>query len=59
MQPRVVITGLGCISPLGNNVQTTWDNLIAGNSGVGPITHFDAAEYKTKIAAEVKNFDRR
>jgi 3-oxoacyl-[acyl-carrier-protein] synthase II len=54
---RVVITGLGCITPLGLDVQTTWSNIIAGKSGVGPITHFDASNFKTKIAAEVKGFD--
>ena len=54
---RVVITGLGCISPLGLDLSTTWSNLVAGKSGVGPITHFDASDFKTKIAAEVKNFD--
>lgn len=57
MHKRVVVTGLGCISPLGNNVQTTWKNILAGSSGVGPITHYDASEYKTKFAAEVKGFD--
>ncbi|MEJ2598914.1 MAG: beta-ketoacyl-ACP synthase II [Anaerolineales bacterium] len=57
MHKRVVVTGLGCISPLGNNVQTTWKNILAGNSGVGPITHYDASEYKTRFAAEVKGFD--
>ncbi len=54
---RVVITGLGCITPLGLDVQTTWSNILAGKSGVGPITHFDASNLKTKIAAEVKGFD--
>jgi beta-ketoacyl-acyl-carrier-protein synthase II len=54
---RVVITGLGCISPLGLDVSTTWGNIVAGKSGVGPITHFDASNFKTKIAAEVKGFD--
>jgi 3-oxoacyl-[acyl-carrier-protein] synthase II len=54
---RVVITGLGCITPLGLDVQTTWSNILAGKSGVGPITHFDASNFKTKIAAEVKGFD--
>lgn len=54
---RVVITGLGGITPLGLDVQTTWENLLAGKSGVGPITHFDASNFKTKIAAEVKGFD--
>lgn len=57
MRKRVVITGMGCISPLGNNVQTTWQNLLAGNSGVDMITHYDASEYKTRFAAEVKGFD--
>jgi len=54
---RVVITGLGVISPVGNDVATAWDNLVAGRSGVGPITRFDASGFTTKIAAEVKNFD--
>jgi 3-oxoacyl-[acyl-carrier-protein] synthase II len=54
---RVVITGLGAITPVGNDVKTMWSNLIAGKSGVGPITHFDASEYQTRIAAEVKDFD--
>jgi 3-oxoacyl-[acyl-carrier-protein] synthase II len=54
---RVVITGLGCISPLGLDVSTTWRNIVTGKSGVGPITHFDASDFKTKIAAEVKGFD--
>jgi len=54
---RVVITGLGCISPLGLDVPTTWANIVVGKSGVGPITHFDASDFKTKIAAEVKGFD--
>ncbi len=57
MYKRVVVTGLGCISPLGNDVQTTWENILAGKSGVGPITHYDASEYKTKFAAEVRGFD--
>jgi len=57
MRKRVVITGLGCISPVGNDVPTTWDNIIAGVSGVDTITHFDPSEYKCKIAAEVKGFD--
>jgi 3-oxoacyl-[acyl-carrier-protein] synthase II len=54
---RVVITGMGCISPLGNDVSTTWERLLAGESGVGPITQFDASEFKTRFAAEVKDFD--
>ena len=56
-QRRVVITGLGTYNPLGNDVQTTWDQLIAGQSGIDKITHFDASEYKTQIAGEVKGFD--
>lgn len=57
MKRRVVVTGLGAITPIGNDVSTFWSNLIAGKSGVGPITRFDAADYTTKIAAEVKDFD--
>lgn len=54
---RVVITGLGVVSPVGNDVSTAWDNLLAGRSGVGPITRFDASGFSTRIAAEVKDFD--
>jgi 3-oxoacyl-[acyl-carrier-protein] synthase II len=54
---RVVITGLGCISPLGNDVRSTWNAAINGESGVGLITHFDTTEFRTRIAAEVKDFD--
>lgn len=54
---RVVITGLGLISPVGNNVKTAWDNIKNGRSGIGPITFFDASMLDTKIAGEVKNFD--
>lgn len=57
MQNRVAVTGLGCVSPLGMDVQQTWSNLIQGVSGIGPITHFDASEFKVRIAAEVKGFD--
>ena len=57
MTIRIVITGMGCISPLGRNVQTTWETALAGRSGVGPITHFNAAEHETRIAAEVREFD--
>jgi len=57
MRKRVVVTGLGCISPVGNNVVDTWDALLAGKSGAGPITHFDASEHKTQFAAEVKGFE--
>lgn len=54
---RVVITGLGTVNPLGNDVETTWDRVLAGQSGVGPITQFDASDLKVQIAAEVKGFD--
>ena len=57
MRKRVVLTGLGCVSPVGNNVTETWSALIAGKSGAAPITHFDASRHKTKFAAEVKGFD--
>ena len=54
---RVVVTGLGLVSPVGNSVVEAWDNLLAGNSGVGPITRFDASAFSARIAGEVKNFD--
>lgn len=54
---RVVVTGLGAITPLGNSVETYWENLIKGVSGAGPITRFDATNFKTKFACEVKDFD--
>ncbi len=57
MRKRVVVTGLGCICPVGNDVQSMWENILAGISGVDTITHFDPSEYKSKIAAEVKGFD--
>ena len=57
MRRRVVITGLGCISPLGNDDATLWANIISGKSGVGMITHYDTSEFKVKIGAEVKDFD--
>ncbi len=56
-KPRVVVTGLGTINPCGLDVDTTWDNLIHGRTGIGPITHFDPAPLNVRIAAEVKNFD--
>ena len=53
---RVVVTGLGALTPLGNTVAETWDNLLKGVSGAGPITHFDVSNFKTKFACEIKNF---
>ncbi len=53
---RVVVTGLGALTPIGNSVQEFWNNLINGVSGAGPITRFDASKFKTQIACEVKNF---
>jgi 3-oxoacyl-[acyl-carrier-protein] synthase II len=57
MRKRVVITGMGCVSPLGNDVSTLWSNILAGKSGVGLITHYDTARFEVKIGAEVKDFD--
>ncbi len=57
MKRRVVVTGMGMVSPLGNDLPTTWANIIEGKSGVAPITKFDATDYRTTIAAEVKDFD--
>lgn len=57
MRKRVVITGLGCISPLGNDVSSLWKGITAGVSGVDYITRFDTSEHRTKIAAEVKDFN--
>lgn len=54
---RVVITGMGAVSPLGLDVESTWENIVKGKSGVGPVTHFDASEHKTRVAAEVKGFN--
>ncbi len=54
---RVVITGLGALTPIGNDVETSWKNAIDGVSGAGPITHFDASLFKTQFACEVKGFD--
>ena len=54
---RVVVTGLGSVSPIGNDVPTTWENALNGVSGAGPITHFDASKFKTQFACEVKGYD--
>ena len=56
-QRRVVVTGLGAVSPLGNDVPTTWENAVNGVSGAGPITRFDTYLFKTQFACEVKDFD--
>ena len=56
-EKRVVITGLGAVTPLGNDLATSWENLLAGKCGIQKITHFDAAGFECQIAAEVKNFD--
>jgi len=58
MKPRrVVITGLGALTPIGNTLRGYWDGLLSGSSGAAPITHFDAAKFKTQFACEVKGFD--
>lgn len=57
MKRRVVITGLGTYNPLGNDVESTWQRAAAGESGIGPITLFDASDFKTRFAGEVKGFD--
>src|SRR5690606_22679660 len=54
---RVVVTGLGALTPLGNDVSSYWNALINGVSGAAPITHFDASKFKTQFACEVKGFD--
>ena len=56
-QRRVVITGLGQVSPVGNDVQTAWNNLLSGKSGIGLITRFDASDINSQIAGEVCDFD--
>ena len=56
-QRRVVITGLGQVSPVGNDVQTAWNNLLSGKSGIGLITRFDASDINSQIAGEVRDFD--
>ena len=57
MKEEVAVTGLGIISPIGNSIEEFWKNCVNGVSGIGPITHFDASNVESKIAAEVKNFD--
>ncbi len=57
MRKRVVITGMGCISPVGNDVHSLWSNIVSGKSGVGQITHYDTSNFEVKIGAEVRDFD--
>ncbi|HLS84053.1 MAG TPA: beta-ketoacyl-ACP synthase II [Arenimonas sp.] len=56
---RVVVTGMGIVSPIGNTLAVAWDSIKAGRSGIGPITHFDPSAYATRIAGEVRDFDAR
>lgn len=57
MTRRVVVTGLGIISPVGNDIASAWESIVAGRSGIGPVTRFDASSFPTRIAGEVKGFD--
>jgi 3-oxoacyl-[acyl-carrier-protein] synthase II len=57
MRRRVVVTGLGCVTPVGNDVASSWQALLDGKSGGAPITHFDASQHKVRFACEVKGFD--
>src|SRR5712664_2945181 len=57
VERRVVVTGIGLVTPIGIGTETAWQACIAGKSGIGPITHFDAKEYPTRIAGEVTGFD--
>ena len=54
---RVVVTGLGMLSPVGNTVDSSWKNILAGKSGIAPITSFDCSSFTTQFAGEVKNFN--
>ena len=54
---RVVVTGLGALTPIGNNVNEYWDNLVSGKSGAAPITYFDTEKFKTKFACELKGYN--
>ena len=57
MNKRVVVTGLGAVTPLGNDVKTTWENMKNGVCGIDTVTKFDASEYKCTLAGEVRDFD--
>lgn len=54
---RIVVTGLGCVSPVGNDIETAWDNVVKGRSGIGPLTEVDAEKFSCKIAGEIRDFD--
>ena len=54
---RVVVTGIGIISPVGNTLKQAWDNIVNGVSGIAPISHFDTSDFAAKIAGEIKNFE--
>ena len=57
MSRRVVVTGMGMVSPLGNDMASSWEGIVNGRSGIGPITHYDASQFATKIAGEIRGFD--
>lgn len=57
MNTRVVVTGMGAITPIGNDVESFWSAIKSNTVGIAPITHFDTADFKCKLAAEVKDFD--
>ena len=59
MRKRVVITGIGCVCPVGNDAKSAWENIMASVSGVKPVTLFDPSQFKTRIVAEVKDFDAK
>ena len=54
---RVVVTGMGIIAPVGNDVETAWSQVVSGRSGIGPITDFDASQFSTTIGGSIRNFD--
>ena len=57
MKRRVVVTGIGMVTPLGNNVHDTWSGIVNGKSGIGPIEHFDVSAYTTRFGGSVRGFD--